>query len=294
MDDFDDDIWQHEKHKMIMEENIVLTSITDYFMYEIEENIAIRNIKLKIKYNENFNKNYDEQIMFDNLDLEMNCEKYIISSITVRFNNFIASLLGIKNSICLIPIILKNLNSYIFLRNKSLIILKYKHQPTCVKYIDKVYIEYEKLKNVSKKKIESIFLVSFEQYRSLSDKINYINYKYKTCLNFVILKTSFDFKNHKGKKKLEFNEMILNICYCKNKKIAEYKKIKINFDNIVVKHFLGDIFYVIFLDEKMTNIKNIAHNYHKKNEDKKIMYYIEEVQFVPDIKIYGSIYFYVF
>jgi len=293
MDDFDD-IWQHEKHKMIMKKEFFITEV-DYYEYEIKKNIAVRNIKLKIKYNENYDDQCDKRIMFDNLIIEI-CGKHHMLEITLRFNNFIASLLGIKNSICLIPIIQENLNSFVFLENSILIRLRCENEKTYIKYVDEVYVEYEKLENVSDKKIKSLFLINFchfSRFPFLTKQIYYYD-MCKISLNFIILRTSFGFKNHKGKKKLEFDEMILNISYHKNEKITKYKKIKINYDDLVVKYFLGDVFYVIFLDEKMTNIKNIAYNYHKKNEDKKIMYYIEKVQFVPDIKIYGSIYFYVF
>jgi len=57
MDDFDDEIWKHKKYKM--------TKHDDSFGYKIEKNTVIKNIKLKIKYNEDC----DEKIIFNNLYL---------------------------------------------------------------------------------------------------------------------------------------------------------------------------------------------------------------------------------
>jgi len=54
-DDFDDEIWKHKKHKM--------TKYGNDFNYYIKKNIVIKNIRLKIKYNEN----YDKKVIFNNL-----------------------------------------------------------------------------------------------------------------------------------------------------------------------------------------------------------------------------------
>jgi len=292
MDDFDDDIRHYKKHKM--------TKYDNSFGYRIEKNTTIKNIKLKIKY-----KDCDEKFIFNNLHLNIKIEGAgILMKIRLSTNNFIASLLGIKNSIYLIPIIQKNQNSYISSKNYDIYIRLLNYSSfTSLKYVDEVYIEYEKLKDNSSKKTKLNFLINpspLIYYRNSNIGGNYI-FDIDINLNFAILTNEFSFKEEE-QQRLEFNEMILNVIYYDTEilnekgriKKIEQKKIKINYDDLIIKQFLGNIFYIIPFDEKIINVKNIAYNYHKKNKDKKIAYTIKEVHFVPDIKINKQFYFIIF
>jgi len=108
--------------------------------------------------------------------------------------------------------------------------------------------------------------------------------KYNSKLNFIILTYPFlDYGIHEHEK-LKFNEIILHVNYYKNTKKIEQEKIKINYDDLIEKKFLGNIFYIIPLNKKTISIKNIS-NYYKKNKDKQNTYDIEEVHFVPEIKV---------
>jgi len=290
MDDFDADIWHHEKHKM--------TNYGFMFSYSIEKNTIIKNVKLIVKY-----KDCDEKFIFNNLNLEIE-----ISGVSLRMpirvcdNNFIASFLGIKNSIYLIPIIQKNQNSYIYSKkcfihirlmdNSCFTPIKY------IKYINKVYVKYEKLKDNSSKKTKLNLLI-MPLIEDIYSNIGR-NYIYDTNLNLVILATSLGSKEEE-QKRLEFNEMILNVAYYDTKIIKKkgqlkrigYKKIKINYDDLIIKQFLGNIFYIIPFYEKTVSIKDIVYNYHK-NKDKKNIFNIKEVHFVPNIKINENFVFHIF
>jgi len=290
MDDFDNDIWQNKKHKLI--------KCGWGFFYIIEKNTTIKNVKLKIKY-----KDCDEKFIFNNLNLEIeNKGESLQMQIRLCVNNFLASLLGIKNSIYLIPIIQKNQNSYISSKYYYIIIrLTDKFIYTSfIKYIDKVYFEYEKLKDNSSKKTKLNFLINpspliFYNYSNIGR-----NYIYDTHLNFAILTTSLVFREEE-QQRLEFNKMILDVEYYDTKTLKKewhiktigQKEIKINYDDLIIKQFLGNIFFIIPLNEKTVNIKNIAFNYHK-NKDKKITYAIKEVHFVPENKINEHFDFYIF
>jgi len=281
--ELDDDIWKYKKYKMTK----TYKTRNNSFHYFIKENTIIRNIKLRIKY-----KDCNEKIEFNNLELHIDFRDEFVH-IMAHVNNFIASLFGIKNSIYLIPIVQKNLNSYTFIKSyigiRLINICNFTH-------IDKVYIEYEKLKDKNNKKIKVNFLITpwitlckfcseFKLNRIVFDGSNIgENYIYSTYLNFAILTTSFYIEKQK---KLEFNEMILYVTYynAKTIKVIEQKKLQINYDDLIIKKFLGNIFYIIPLDEKTISIKNIANNYHKKNKDRKIICEINEVHFIPDIKI---------
>jgi len=201
----------------------------------------------------------------------------------------------------LIPIIQTNPNSYIFLKDCINIRLKNINNSSYAKYIDKVYIEYEKLKDYSSKKIKLNFFTMqlFEHYiieHDIDDiytcsRIGFHgsnigwNHVYSTNLNFAILTTSLDFEEKEEQKKLEFNEMILYIIYYNTKTLEELgrKKININYDDLIIKQFLGNIFYIIPIDKETISIKDIAYNYHKKNKDRKITFNIDDVFFVPNI-----------
>jgi hypothetical protein len=277
---FDNNIWIHKKYKMIKDSN--------EFRYKIEKDIIIRNIKLKIIY-----KDCDEKKIFNNIELLIFCKKHVHAlRMELSLNNLISSLLGIKNSIYLIPIIQKNLNSYLFFNSNILIKLINMYYENSIECINKVYIEYERLEDASDKKIGTDFFIYYE-FGDISNSNVGLNFVYFTNLNFTILTISFSYERWRKKEVLKFNTMILYVNYYDtNTKIKNgTKKIKINYNDLIVKRYSGNIYYIILFDKKTTvvnSIKNIDCKYHKKNKkykkDKDIKN-ISEVYFVPDIEL---------